>query len=90
MVACDGVAILSGAVAMVMVLYLKLYLKPVYRLQLYQVVSSIISSVMWIICGGFYMYKGNLCSSNALWVVIIYFLAFWLANLLFVLAPLHC
>ena len=75
MIACNGLAILSGAIAMVVVVYLKLYQKEMYRLVLYQVVSSILSSVMLIICGVF-MYKGNICSINTLWVKIMYFLHF--------------
>ena len=70
---------------MLVVMYLKLYLKPMYRLVLYQVVSSILSSVMWIVCG-VYMYKGNVCNTNTVWVMVVYFLALWLAQLQFFLA----
>ena len=86
MVACDGLAILIGVIALVMVVYLKLYLKQIYRLVLYQVVSLIISSVMWIACGFVFMYKGKVCSINTLWVRMIYFLALWLGQLQFFLA----
>ena len=71
---------------MVMVVYLKLYLKQIYRFMLYQVVSSILSSVMWIICGFVFMYKGKVCSINTLWVRIIYFLALWCGQFQFNLA----
>ena len=70
---------------MLVVVYLKLYLKPMYRLVLYQVVSSIISSVMWIVCG-VYIYKGSVCNTNTVWVMVIYYLALWLAQLQFFLA----
>ena len=70
---------------MLVVVYLRLYLKPMYRLVLYQVVSSIISSVMWIVCG-VYIYKGSVCNTNTVWVMVIYYLALWLAQLQFFLA----
>ena len=77
-VAGYGLAILIGPIAMVMVVRLKLHWKEMYRLVLYQLVSTILSSFMFIISG--VMYKaGNHYSinHNDLWL----YLALWLALL---------
>ena len=79
MVTCDSLAILSGAIAIVMVVYLKLYLKIMYRLELYQVLSAVLSSVMWMIYGFVIkLYKGDVCVP---WVKIILYLAIFCALL---------
>ena len=72
MVACSGLAILSGAIAIVVVVHLKLCLKPMYRLVLYQVLLTILASAMFIACGGILMYKGNVCCiiNNASWKIL--------------------